>query len=199
MDLNNIDKKIIQIRKNLKNIIVSRSYRENHREMYTLASGKKSPYYFDLKQTLLHPQFLTEAAEALFYLMLKNLRQMPAAIGGLTMGADPLIYAISILSLESGTLIYPFVIRKEAKDHGSKKRIEGLVSEVNTAASIVLIDDVITTGRSTIKALLALKETGYQPTDAFCVVDRLEGGRENLAQAGIRLHSLFDLNDFISK
>ncbi|MDH4261891.1 MAG: orotate phosphoribosyltransferase [Spirochaetia bacterium] len=190
---------INEIRQKLKQVIIQRSYKENHEEMFTLASGKKSPYYFDLKQTLLHPEYLKLAALGLYNLMTKQFEKMPSAIGGLTMGADPLVYSICNLSLESGSIIYPFVVRKQVKDHGSKKRIEGLVGEVPKEAKVVLIDDVITTGNSTIEALRAIEEAGYKPTSAFCIVDRMEGGKENLKKAGVDLYSLLDLNDFSSK
>jgi len=190
---------IEEIRKQLKAVIVERSYKENHTEMFTLASGKKSPYYFDLKQTLLHPRYLKLASAGLFYLMSKHLEKLPAAAGGLTMGADPLVYTICSMSLETGSVIYPFVVRKQVKDHGSKKRIEGLINEVPKDAPVVLIDDVITTGNSTIEALRALEEAGYKPRAAFCVVDRMEGGRENLKAAGVELYSLLDLTDFSSR
>jgi orotate phosphoribosyltransferase len=187
---------IDEIRAKLKAVIIERSYKENHNEMFTLASGKKSPYYFDLKQTLLHPEYLILASQGLYYLISKHLEKLPAAIGGLTMGADPLVYSICAMSIESGSIIYPFVVRKQTKDHGSKKRIEGLIHEVDKNAQVALIDDVITTGNSTIEALRAIEEAGFKPTSAFCVVDRLEGGRENLKQAGVELYSLLDLNDF---
>lgn len=196
---------IENIKDRLKKAIVERSYKENHTEMFTLASGKKSPYYFDLKQTLLHPACLKDAAMGLYHLMNKALPAMPRAVGGLTMGADPLVYTLSSLSFEilsneagfnEADIIFPFIVRKQVKDHGSKKRIEGLVSQVDHSASVVLIDDVITTGKSTLEAALAIREAGYNPQYAFCVVDRMEGGKENLAQAGISLLSLFDLTDF---
>lgn len=190
---------IEEIRQKLKKAIIERSYKENHVEMFTLASGKKSPYYFDLKQTLLHPVYLKLAAQGLSYLMTARLEKMPAAIGGLTMGADPLVYSICNMSAESNHVIFPFVVRKQVKDHGSKKRIEGLTGEVSKDAQVALIDDVVTTGNSTIEALRAIQEAGFKPRTAFCIVDRMEGGRENLKQAGVELYSLLDLNDFAVK
>ena len=185
------------LRKILKQTIIQ-NLQENHREMFALASGKKSPYYFDLKATLLHPLNLKIASRALMLLMMKEAGKLPDAVGGLTMGADPLVYTISVLSGDLDKTIYPLIVRKQTKDHGSKKRIEGLVGEIGKDANVILIDDVITTGKSTIEALNVIREAGFNPVQAFCVVDRMEGGRENLANTGVTLFSLFNLNDFSS-
>jgi len=196
MNKKNYTDEIEKIRQELKTVIISRSYKENHSEMFTLASGKKSPYYFDLKQTLLHPAYLKLAARGLYFLMLQNLETMPSAVGGLTMGADPLVYSVCSMSIDSNALIYPFIVRKQVKDHGSKKRIEGLIQEVPHDAVFAMIDDVITTGNSTIEALRAIQEAGFKPAWAFCVVDRMEGGEANLENAGLKLFSLLNLEDF---
>ncbi|GEM_PF-91633 len=180
----------------LRTAIQEHSYRENHVEMFTLASGKKSPYYFDLKKTLLNPAFLETAAELLLADMEKTLGRFPDAVAGLTMGADPLIYAIVLEAHRRGKQIYPVVVRKVAKDHGSGKRAEGLLSRLPVDPLVVLIDDVITTGGSTLQAFNAMKELKYNPHYAFCVLDRKEGGRENLTAEGVMLHSLFSLEDF---
>jgi len=195
----NIERKLAEVRQALKKEIILRSYRENHEELFTLASGKKSPYYFDLKQTLLHPGNLRLASQGILYMMLQLLPEMPRAVSGLTMGADPLTYSISLLSLDSGANIYPLVIRKTTKDHGSGKRVEGIMSEVPEGSKVVLLDDVVTTGGSTLEAYNALGTFGIRPADAFCIVDRMEGGRGLLDSHGVRLHSMFDLDDFAEK
>jgi orotate phosphoribosyltransferase len=194
--MNDLNNQLEIARNILKARIIEKSYKENHEEMFLLASGKKSPYYFDLKQTLLHPDYLKAAARGLMYLMVKSTGKLPKAAGGLTMGADPLVYTISVLSSEFKNTIYPFVIRKQVKDHGSKKRLEGLTSEVSFNDHVVLIDDVITTGKSTIEALDVLLDFGFNPQYAFCILDREEGGRENLKNRGVELVSLFNLSDF---
>ncbi|MES0489421.1 MAG: orotate phosphoribosyltransferase [Leptospirales bacterium] len=195
----NISKKIVEIKQNLAPIISERSYRENHQELFTLASGKKSPYYFDLKQTLMDPVYLKMASQGLYLLMLQKLSYLPKAAGGLTMGADPLVYTISLLSADAGSVVYPLVVRKQTKDHGSKKRIEGRLSQIHPNDKIVLVDDVITTGGSTLQAYEVLKEAGHTIDSVFCVLDRKEGGAENFASHGIDLYPLFELEDFASK
>ena len=115
------------------------------------------------------------------------------------MGADPLVYTISLLSTDAGAPLYPLVVRKQTKDHGSKQRIEGRLTQINPDDKVVLIDDVITTGGSTLQAYEVLKEVGLNIDAAFCVLDRKEGGAENFASHGIDLFPLFELEDFASK
>lgn len=179
----------------LKKAIAEQAYKENHENPFKLASGRLSAYYFNLKTVLLQPAFLETAARLMSELIKKKTGGAEAA-GGLTMGADPLVYAISLIS--PGTLL-PLVVRKEAKDHGSGRRVEGRLDMIGNRASVVLIDDVITTGKSTLQAYEALKAEGLEPAYAFCVVDRHEGGRENLAAAGVELCPLFTLEDFRKK
>jgi len=187
-----------KIKPPLKEWIHKFSYKENHEQMFTLASGKKSPYYFDLKQTLLDPHNLQLAGEGLYYLMLKDLASLPAAAGGLTMGADPLIYALSLLAAQKDQNILPFIVRKKTKDHGSKNRVEGRLADISDKNNLVLIDDVITTGGSTIQALDSFEDIGFTIKHAFCILDRKEGGSEALQERGVLLHPLFTLADFAS-
>lgn len=179
----------------LKEAIRKYSYKENYEEPFQLASGKTSNWYFDLKQILLRPETLRIVGELMCAKMKEVLRNYPRAMAGLTMGSDPVIYAASLFALEEKKEILPLVIRKENKDHGSKKRIEGLLSNVGDE-NIVLVDDVITTGMSTLKALDALELEGRIASEAFCVLDRMEGGFENLAARGVKMYSLFTLDDF---
>lgn len=170
------------------------SYRENLETPFTLASGKKSPWYFDLKKILLRPAILQLVGQLFCEKMHERFNEYPAAMAGLTMGSDPIIYAAVLYAYQNEKTIFPLVIRKEAKDHGSGKQIEGLLSEVN--GNIVLIDDVITTGMSTLKALDALEREGKSSVEAFCLLDRMEGGAANLAKRGVHLNALFTLDDF---
>lgn len=184
------------MRSELGEAIRERSYKYNDVEPFKLASGKTSPYYFDLKQTLLDPYFLSLTAKCLLALIEREFGARPVAISGLTMGADPLVYSVSLLTAKDRTPIYPLPVRKAVKDHGSKKRIEGLLDKVSKTDKIALIDDVITTGGSTILALEALQEAGFTISHAFCVLDRNEGGREALSGLGVKIASLFTKEDF---
>lgn len=182
------------------------SYRENYKEPFKLASGKTSPYYFDLKQTLLQPYYLQMAASLITQLINDTSEKPVKGLAGLTMGADPIIYA-SVLHLMSRLnyendeqvtqqTVWPVVIRKASKEHGSKKRAEGLIQNLKTGDRVVLIDDVITTGKSTLEAFEVMKQAGFQITEAFCIVDRKEGGAQNLLEHGVKLVPVFELQDF---
>jgi orotate phosphoribosyltransferase len=177
----------------LKEAIRKFSYRENHEEPFTLASGKKSPYYFDLKQTLLQPEYLALAGRIVATTVADQyFGEVVAA--GLTMGADPIIYAACLARVEP-TRLLPAIVRKEAKDHGTGKRIE-MLKEIDPQTPCVLIDDVITTAGSTLKAFAAMKEAGFIVRQAICILDRGEGGRAALAENGVELLAVFTAAEF---
>lgn len=184
-------------RESIQNAIQKYSYRENHENPFQLASGKSSPYYFDLKALLFRPAYLKEVAQDMYDLILNNMKQPPGALGGLTMGSDPIIYATTLHALTKGVSIMPLIVRKETKDHGSKKRIEGITSGI--PGKVALIDDVMTTGKSTLSAYRELKKAGFVIDKAFCVVDREEGAKEALQKEGIELFSLYTVKDFKEK
>jgi orotate phosphoribosyltransferase len=144
---------------------------------FTLASGRKSKYYFDSKKTTLHPEgsYLT-AREILRLLREKGVQA--EAIGGLTLGADPIVCPVAALSFVEGPPLRAFIVRKEAKDHGTSRRIEG---DVARGSRVVIVDDVVTTAGSTLKAIDAAVEEGLEGVAVVCIVDREEGGTEKLA------------------
>lgn len=189
----------------LKEAIRRFSYRENHAEPFTLASGKKSPYYFDLKQTLLQPQYLALAGSIVAQIIAQHY-QGDVVAAGLTMGADPIIYAACLAHGGTGTdgsttltnhspHLIPAIVRKEAKDHGTGKKIE-MLKGIDTATPCVMVDDVITTAGSTLKAYTAMREAGFSVRHAVCILDRGEGGREALKQNGIELIAVFTATEF---
>ncbi len=145
---------------------------------FTLASGRKSKYYFDSKRTTLLPEgaYLT-AREILRVLREKEVRA--EAIGGLTLGADPIVCPVAALSFVEGPPLRAFIVRKEAKEHGTGRRIEGVVPR---GARVVVVDDVVTTAGSTLKAIEAAEEAGLDVVAVVCIVDREEGGTEKLAR-----------------
>jgi orotate phosphoribosyltransferase len=145
---------------------------------FTLASGRKSSFYFDSKKTTLLPEgaYLT-AAEILGLLRAKGVQA--DAIGGMTLGADPIVCPVAALSHVEGPPLRAFIVRKEAKEHGTGRKIEGCPP---AGSRVVVVDDVVTTAESTLRAIAAAEEAGLQVTAVVCIVDREEGGTERLAQ-----------------
>ena len=144
---------------------------------FTLASGKKSNFYFDSKKTTLRPEgaYLV-AAEMLQLLSEKGIDA--DAVGGLTLGADPIVCPIAALSHTHGPPLRAFIVRKEAKGHGTTRQIEG---DLEPSSKVVVIDDVVTTGGSTLKAIEAAEAAGHEVVAVLCVVDREQGGAEALS------------------
>lgn len=172
-------------------IISEKSFKYSEKAEFKLASGQMSNYYFDCKMTLLDPEGLRLIGQAVYELI----KDIPAdGIGGLTLGADPIALSASIAALENGRILYPLIVRKEPKGHGTQKYIEGHVSKVRTA---IVLDDVITTGGSTIKAIERMRNEGIEVKTACVLIDREENdGRNNIAQQGLDVISLFKKTDF---
>ena len=164
---------------------------------FLLASGKESNHYFNCKKITLEPARLSLLARALRDELIpgSGLQGSFQAAGGLTMGADPIAFALSLAYLEKGEIIHPVVVRKEPKDHGTGQQVEGVLEDVKT---VLLLDDVITTGGSSLRAVRALRKAGYEVRHALCIIDREEGGSEALHEEGIELFSLFRKSDFRS-
>jgi orotate phosphoribosyltransferase len=141
----------------------------------TLSSGKKSNFYIDCKQVSLDAEGACLIGE-LFHGVIDELAADAVAVGGLTLGADPLATATSIASFRRGRPRSAFIVRKEPKGHGTNQWIEhaGLAA----GAKVVVLEDVVTTGAATIKAIERAKESGFTVVHALALVDRLEGGRE---------------------
>jgi len=158
-----------------------------------LTSGRKSSYYIDGKQTSLHPEGAYLIGE-LFYEKIRSLNLEADAVGGPTLGADPIVTAIAIASYRHGDPLPGFIIRKQPKTHGTRQWIEGGKS-LRPGASVVLVEDVMTTGGSLLKAVRVVRELGYQVTMAGVLLDRLEGGREALQAEAVTLFSLFTMED----
>ena len=145
---------------------------------FTLASGKKSNFYFDSKRTTLLPEgaYLT----AMEILAILNENQIQAdAIGGMTLGADPIVCPVAALSHVEGSPLRAFIVRKETKGHGTTRQIEGTL---NAGSRVVVVDDVVTTAGSTLKAIEAVEQDGHEIVAVICLVDRQEGGTEKLSR-----------------
>ncbi len=179
-------------RARLLELLTERSF---ERRRVVLSSGKESDFYIDCKRTAL----LAEGHFLIGRLLLEAIRQQaPQAVGvgGLTLGADPLASAVSLTGYLSGAPLAAFIVRKEPKGHGTGQWIEGL-SGVGPGAPVAIVEDVVTTGASTLKAIERAQEEGLKVLGAFALVDRLEGGREAVEAAGHRLFTLFTRKDFI--
>jgi len=160
--------------------------RSAKRGEFTLASGKQSKYYVDARLTTMSPEGLSLIGP----LGLSALRQSGwnvDAIGGLTLGADPISYAISYASADSDRPLRAFTVRKEAKSHGTGKTIEGPFRERDRVA---VIEDVITTGGSALRAIEAVRAANGLVAGVLALVDREEGGRQAIEAAGIPVISL---------
>jgi orotate phosphoribosyltransferase len=158
----------------------------------TLASGKKSDFYLDLRQTLMRPRGVRLAGE----LVLERLAEGPAvdAVGGMAVGAVPLVSAVlgAAAASDPDTTLLGFFVRKEKKGHGLGNQIEGgFVPGQNVA----LVEDTVTTGGSTLQALDIVEAAGGKVPRVICLVDRGEGGADAFAARGIRLEALFTRED----
>ncbi|EDP75808.1 orotate phosphoribosyltransferase [Hydrogenivirga sp. 128-5-R1-1] len=178
-------------RERLKELIKGRSLRVADEPVFKLSSGKLSRYYIDLKQITFDP----EGAYIVGKLMYELVREFnPDGVGGLTLGADPIAYSVSFVSYMDGNPIKPFVVRKEPKGHGMGRQIEGLLKE---GSRVAVVEDVVTTAGSSLKAVKACREAGFEVIGVFTIVDREEGGRENVEKEGLALYSLFKLSELL--
>jgi len=165
---------IEQKKERLAEIILERSFKYSDNPPFTLASGRQSNYYFNCKPTTLDPEGMNLIGEIIFDMI----KDVPVtAAGGLTLGADPIADALAVISWQKGKPVKSFIVRKDVKDHGTKSAIEGNVA---AGEKVVVIDDVITTGASTITAIAEARRAGLVIDRVITLIDREEGGRENI-------------------
>ncbi len=164
---------------------------------FTLASGKKSDFFIDCKRTVLTPDGHTLAGHVVLEAIerLAEERQV-AGLAAVPLGGCPLAGAASLLAYQRGEPLQILYVRIERKDHGTGHRIEGR-QDLEPGASVVLVEDVITTGGSSIRAIDALREAGLTVESVVVLVDRNEGGRENLTEHGVEVRSIYSRDDFI--
>ncbi|HLW54848.1 MAG TPA: orotate phosphoribosyltransferase [Candidatus Angelobacter sp.] len=161
----------------LLDLIVANSFRLGD---FTLSSGIKSDYYIDCRTTTLHAQG-AELTGRVFFELFRQENWRPQAVGGLTLGADPIVVAVSVISAQAGTPVHGFLVRKVEKAHGMGRRIEGFQEK---GARVVIVDDVCTTGGSTIHAIEAARDFGFNIVGVACLVEREEaGGRPAVEKA----------------
>ncbi len=179
----------LERRNSLFNLLKLRAFR---RGRIVLASGKESDYYFDMKPAMLDP----EGAGLLAELILEELQGVSAdCIGGIEMGAVPLIAPVAMRSPDFERYLSGFFVRKAVKDHGTKKRIDGTDIAGKT---VVILEDVTTTGGSAMDAVNAVQDAGAKVALVLSILDRGEGAAELYAKAGIPFKSLFRAEEFLS-
>jgi orotate phosphoribosyltransferase len=178
-----------EMRQELLELVREKSYEERR---VTLVSGRESTFYIDGKQTSLHPR----GAYLIGRLFSERLPAFGVVdgVGGPTLGADPLATATSLVSGLSGAGIPAFIVRKEAKDHGTGSWIEGK-KNLRPGGRVVLLEDVVTTGGSSLRAIERVETEGFRVAGVLALVDRQEGGREALEQRGYRFEALFTKAD----
>jgi orotate phosphoribosyltransferase len=169
------------------------------RGQFTLASGAQSDLYIDAKQTTHDPAGATLVGRVGWEVVkraAKDLEVRVDAVGGLTMGADPIALSIAITALQENpsSKVQTFVVRKSPKAHGRQKLIEGNFS---TGNSVAIVEDVLTTGGSTLQAIDAVESAGGKVAFVVALVDREEGGRENIEKRGYRVLPIFTRADLI--
>lgn len=181
---------IIEIRKKAFELVMQKSF---IREKIMLSSGVESDHYFDMKPSMLDP----ECANLLCELVLHRIADLKVDyVGGLEMGAVPLIAPLAIMSFLRGKPIPGFFVRKAPKQHGTKKQIEG-VDDLQ-GKNVVVVDDVTTTGKSAMKSIEVLKEAGAKIELVLSILDRNEGAAALYKQAGIPFTSIFNADQFLN-
>lgn len=156
---------------------------------FVLSSGQRSSYYINGKQVTLHPQ----GAWMVGRLLLERLPASVQGIAGLTLGADPIVTAVSVVGGHCDRTLFPLIVRKEAKGHGTQAYIEGLALPEGTP--IAVLEDVVTTGQSALKAVDRLRAAGYTVDRVIALVDRLQGGAALYQEKGLAFEALFTIQD----
>lgn len=159
---------------------------------FTLASGKKASYYLDCRNVTLHPQGANLVAAGMLDVM-QSIGALPDAVGGMAIGADPITASIITLAGQQNLPLKGFMVRKEAKGHGTGKQVEG---PVTPGQSVVIVEDVITSGGSALKAVDAAIEFGLKVERVVAIIDRLAGGEEAFKAKGLELVTLTTIRDF---
>lgn len=175
-------------------LIRERSYREGD---FTLVSGKKSKFYIDMKATTLSPEgafLIGRLAYEVLHRRYKSSDFSIGGVGGLTLGADPIATAVSLAAYGQGVDWPAYIVRKEAKGHGTGRYVEGH-ENLKPGAKVIVLEDVVTTGGSSIKAIERLRAEGYDPIAVLTVVDREEGGETAFKVAGIEFIRLVSISE----
>lgn len=184
---------IEEMKERLIGIVLERSFKYSDNTPFTLVSGLKSNYYFNCKPTTLDPEGMNLIGELVFSMLADSL---VTGAGGLTLGADPIANALSVISFQRGRPINSFVVRKDLKDHGIKNAVEG---NIRPGEHVVIIDDVITTGGSTITAIQRAREAGLVVERVIVFIDREEGGKENILAHAPRVDAVLTRTEVMAR
>ena len=183
---------MLERKRRLARILKEKSYREGD---FVLASGRRSDYYFDCRVTALSAEG-SWLIGSLFNDLLADLAIR--GVGGMTLGADPLVSATTVISWERGRPLHGLLVRKEAKGHGTGQFVEGL-GNFAPGDSVAMLEDVVTTGGSLLKACERVRDAGLEIAAVCAILDREEGGREAIAEAGYNLLSLFTRKELVDR
>jgi len=176
----------------LKEIILEKSYRKG---TFKLSSGRESDFYIDGKQTTLSAEGAYLCGKLIFQLI-KNHPEKIGAVGGMTLGADPLVTAASLVSFLEKSPIPAFIVRKESKKHGTEAFLEGQ-KNMAPGCAVTLLEDVVTTGGTLLKVIDRVAAQGFKVAQIITVVDRQEGGAETLAEKGYKLEAIFTREELL--
>jgi orotate phosphoribosyltransferase len=188
-----MSKDLNQMRQRLKDLLLEKSYREGR---ITLTSGKESDFYIGGKQTTLDAEGAYLCGMLLYDLICSSVVKI-GGVGGMTLGADPLVTAVSIVSYLEGEPLPAFIVRKEPKSHGTENYIEGK-GNLAEGGQVALLEDVVTTGGTLLQVIERVKTQGFEVGLVATIVDREEGGVEALAAKGYKLLSVFTRKELLA-
>ncbi len=181
---------LASLRAHLLDLLCTDAYQEGD---FQLSSGQRSTYYLNSKPVTLHPW----GAVAVARLLLPLIGSTAAGVAGLTLGADPLVSAVSVVGTYEGRSLAALIVRKEPKGHGTQAYIEG--PSLPPGSSLVVLEDVVTTGKSALQAVERLRAAGYQVTAILALVDRDQGGPQLYHQSGLGFQALFQILEIQSR
>lgn len=177
-------------------LIIEKAFKYSEEPVFKLVSGRMSNYYFNCKAVALYPEGMHLIGNLIFEIV-KDLDIK--GIGGLTLGADPIAYAVSYTSFLKERPIEAFIVRKGPKDHGIRPGGQLIEGNVKKGDRVVIVDDVITTGKSTIEAITRAKEEGLEIVKVIAFIDRQEGGKEAIEALGYKVESVITKDEVMKR
>ena len=183
------------MKKRLVEIILERTFRFSEKPTFKLASGNMSSYYFNCKPTTLNPEGMYLVGALMYDIIRSRKSWKVKGIGGLTLGADPISNAIAYTSYRKDDPLESFVVRKEPKKHGTMLWVEGNVAEGD---KVIIVEDVVTTGGSTIKAIDRARKCGLNVLGVIVLIDRQEGGKEAVEKKGVPVKILLTRDEIMA-